>query len=235
VEICTRPRHGDARDTIAKLTHDEAIAKLRVVRHRLVGALDRFYGHDLSGDAVALEAAALDICMPIRILIHHTRRSTALLREIDADYLGKLIRFRPLIAARPQTLPSGVQTMSIAIPINVSLRVGDAATQTSTFTRYQGDTNPASRVFMHRWWFGTCWDSGTNEISNKDIVLSLANKEGGAHVDAKLSANYSAAKNQGHIMIGGKPVSDLARLGSLVGIAGDELLEHLRENYPDSA
>ena len=123
--------------------------------------------------------------------------------------------------------------MTVTIPVNVSLRVG--VTGTTTFTRYQGDTNPASRVSMQRWWFGTCWDSGTNEISNKDIVLSLANKEGGAHVDAKLSAKYSAAKNQGHIMIGKKPVSDLARLGSLVGIAGDELLEHLRENYPESS
>jgi hypothetical protein len=224
------------RGIVAKLTHDEAIAKLHLMRHRLEGALDRFYSLDLSGDAVALEAAALDICMPIRVLVHNNkRRSIALLHEIDTNYLSKPIHFRPLIAERPQTLPSGVHTMSIAIPINVSLRVGDAANQGSTFTRYQGDTNPGSRASMHRWWYGTCWDSGTNEISNQDIVLSLANKEGGAHVDAKLSANYSAAKNQGHIMIGKKPVSDLARLGSLVGIAGDELLEHLRENYPDPA
>jgi hypothetical protein len=228
--------HGDARDTIAKLTHDEAMAKLRVVRHRLEGALDRFYNLDLTGDAVALDAAALDICMPIRVLVHHNKhRSISLLHEIDAKYWNKFIHFRPLIVKPPQKLPPGVRATTIAIPINVSLTVGGAENQGSRFTRYQGDTNPASRVSMHRWWFGTCWDSGTNEISNKDIVLSLANKEGGAHVDAKLSANYSAAKNQGHIMIGRKPVSDLARLGSLIGIAGDELLEHLRENYPDSA
>jgi hypothetical protein len=226
----------DARDIIAILNHDEASAKLRVVRHRLEGALERFYSLDLSGDAIALEAAALDICIPIRVLVHdYKRRSIALLREIDASYLSKPIHFRPLIAEQPRTLPSGVQTMTVAIPVNVSLRVGDAATRSSTFTRYQGDTNPASRVPMQSWWFGTCWNSGTNELSNKDLVLSLANKEGGAHVDADLSPNYSAAKNQGHIMIGRKPVSDLARLGSLVGIAGDELLEHLRENYPDPA
>jgi hypothetical protein len=182
-----------------------------------------------------LEAAALDICMPIRVLIHKTRLSNALLREIDANYLYKLIHFRPLIVEPPQNLPPGVRAATITIPINVTLRVGDAANQGSTLTRYRGDTNPASRVSLHRWWFGTCWNSGTNEVSNKDLVLSLANQEGGAHVDGNLSPNYEAAKNQGHIMIGRNPVSDLARLGSLVGIAGDELLEHLRENYPESS
>lgn len=220
----------------ANMTRDEAIVKLRVVRHRLEGALDRFYGHDLSGDAVALEAAALDISMPIRVLVHHNpkRQSNALLHEIDTDYLDKPIHFRPLIAPPPRTLPSGVQTMSVSIPINMTLRVGNAGTRGgTTFTRYRREKNPESRVPLRKWWFGTCWDSGTNQVSNKDIILALANKEGGAHVDGKLSANYGAAKNQGQIVIGGKPVSDVVRLGGLVGIAGDELLEHLYENYPE--
>jgi hypothetical protein len=63
----------------------------------------------------------------------------------------------------------------------------------------------------------------------------MANKEGGAHVDGGTSAKYAAAKVQGRIAIGGKPVSDLAKLGSLVGIAGDELLEYLHVNVPESA
>jgi hypothetical protein len=65
------------------------------------------------------------------------------------------------------------------------------------------------------------------------MILALANKEGGAHVDDDMAANYKAAKNQGKISISGKPISDVVRLGSLVGIAGDELLEYLRENYPE--
>jgi hypothetical protein len=59
----------------------------------------------------------------------------------------------------------------------------------------------------------------------------MSNKEGGAHVDGDPSAKYAAANNQGKIAIGGKPVHDVARLGSLVGIAGDELLEYLDVNF----
>ncbi len=88
---------------------------------------------------------------------------------------------------------------------------------------------------LKNWWFETCWDSGTNKVCNKDIVLAMTNKEGGAHVDGDASAKYTAAKNQGKIAIGGKPVSDVARLGSMVAIAGDELLEYLQVNFPECA
>jgi hypothetical protein len=217
------------------MTREEAISKLRVERHRLEGALERFYSHDLSGDPVAMEAEALDVCMPIRVMVHHVpEKSIALLSQVDPDFLGKPIHFRPLIASRPQTLPSGIQTMSVAIPLNVTLRVGGAGSRGGTsFTRYRGDKSPEAKVPLQDWWLRPCWDSGNNQVSNKDIILALANKEGGAHVDDDLSAKYAAAKNQGRIAVNGRPVSDLARLGSLVGIAGDELLEYLCHNFPE--
>src|ERR1700747_708646 len=104
--------------------------------------------------------------------------------------------------------------MTVAIPINITLSVGSEGKPGRTaFIRYKGDPNPASRVPLHEWWFGTCWDSGNNRISNKDIILAFANKEGGAHVDDDLSAKYTVAKSQGQIVISGKPVSDVVRLG----------------------
>lgn len=48
-----------------------------------------------------------------------------------------------------------------------------------------------------------------------------------------MAARYRAAKSQGHIIVGGKAVSDLGRIGSLLGIAADELLEYLRDNFPE--
>jgi len=85
------------------------------------------------------------------------------------------------------------------------------------------------------WWLETCWDSGTNRVSNKDIILGMANKEGGTHVDGDVSAKFAAAKNQGKISVGKTQVPDVARLGSFVGIAGDELLEYLQAHFPESA
>jgi hypothetical protein len=210
------------------MTRNEVIEKLRVMRHRLEGALNRFYSHDLSGDLAALEAEALDISMPIRVVVHHnpSKGTVALLNELDNAYMDKPIHFRPLIAPPPTTLPSGVQTMTVTIPINMSMTV-----RSTKFTRYKGESTP--RVRLYDWWTNPCWDSGNNKVSNKDIILALANKEGGAHVSDDISGKYKAAKDQGKIVIGGKPVSDVVRMGSLVGIAGDELLEYLRENYPE--
>jgi hypothetical protein len=197
----------------------------------LQSALDRFYRHDLSGDHIAMEAAALDVSTPIRVMVHTT---DSLLAQIDSDYLNKLIHFRPLIAPPPRTLESGVQTMTQIIPVNMTLAT--TGIKRTSFTRYKGTNDPASRVCLKNWWFDTCWDNGdANKISNKDMVLALANKEGGAHVDGDMSAKYKAAKEQGRIIIGGRPVNDVVRLGSLVGIAGDELLECLQNNFPESA
>lgn len=210
------------------MTPEEVIEKIKVVRHRLEGALDRFYSHDLSGNPVALEAEALDISMPIRVMVHHnpSRGTVALFHELDSTYMDKPIHFLPLIAPPPRTLPSGVQTMTVSVPINMAMTVGS-----TRFIRYRGEGTP--RVKLSNWWTDPCWDSGNNKVSNKDIILALANKEGGAHVGDDFSDRYKAAKGQGKLAIGGKPVSDVVRLGSLVGIAGDELLEYLRENYPE--
>jgi hypothetical protein len=211
------------------MTREEAITKLRTARHRLEGALERFYSHNLSSDPVALEAEALDISVPIRVMVHHVpgTGSNALLHLIDPDFLSKPIHFSP-VKAPPRTLTFGTKTFSVAIPVNLTM--SDSGTR---FNRYRGDNNAESRVPLGDWWFGVCWDSGTNKVSNKDIVLALANKEGGAHVDDDLSAKYKAAKVQGRFSVNGQPISDVARIGSLVGIAGDELLEYLGNNFPE--
>jgi hypothetical protein len=212
------------------MTRDEAISKVRVERHRLEGALDRFYSHDLSGDPVAMEAEALDVSVPMRVMVHHypQKNSIALLSHIDSDYSIKPIHFTPTISPPPRMLPSGKQVFTLQVPININM--SDSGT---SFMRYQRDDDLNSRVPLKEWWSNICWESGTIKVSNKDIVLALANKEGGAHVDDTLSRKYANVKSQGRIVVNGKPMSDVVRIGSLVGIAGDELLEYLRENYPE--
>jgi hypothetical protein len=80
---------------MAALNREEAIDKLRVERHRLATALDRFYSYDPRGNRVALEAAALDVAIPIRVMVHHVpeRQTISLLSQIDPLYWGKPIHF----------------------------------------------------------------------------------------------------------------------------------------------
>jgi hypothetical protein len=220
---------------VKSLDHDAAVEKLRIMRHRIEGALDRFYSLDLSGDPIAMQAAALDIAAPIRVMVHHVPDkkppSICLLHQVDPDYWKKPIHFVPLINPSPPKLPPGVFAVTRSIPLNVSMTVG-AGVNKASFTRYQKGQNP--KVLLRNWWTDTVWDSGSNKVSNKDIVLAMSNKEGAMHVDGDLSVKYAAAKNQGKIAISGKPVHDVARLGSVLGIAGDELLEYLQVNFPEA-
>jgi hypothetical protein len=213
------------------LNRDEAIRKLQVVRHRLREALERFYNHDdLSRNQVALEAAVLDVATPIRVIVHDTEKgSMSLLGQIDPDYENKPIHFSPLKPPPPRTLPTGEQTRSVVIPLNVSLGANK-----TVFTRYKGCKNPGEKVPLKVWWSEIRWDSGTNQVSNRDIILAITNKEGGAHVDGEVSSKYRSAKDQGQIVVGGRPVNDVVRLGSLAAIAGDELMEYLQEHFPES-
>jgi hypothetical protein len=214
---------------IGQIPHDEVLRKLRVERYRLEGALARFYGHDLGDDAHAVEAEALDMCVPIRVMVHDTPKSASLLNQLDPAYWNKPIHFHPLVAP-PRTLPSGQQVMTVIVPINIQVSGGPEKSETR-FIRYAGNYTSEFKVPLRDWWFKTCWNSGNNEVSNKDLVLALANKEGGAHVDGDHTTRYQAAKKQGIFAISGKPVSNIVRIGSLVGTAGDELLEYLRDNF----
>jgi hypothetical protein len=212
------------------IARDEAIQKLKVARHRLQSALDRFYSETLHGDRIAMEAAALDSATSIRVMVH---TDDSLLGQLDSAYLDKLIHFSPLLA--PPTTPEMTQlaggrpVMTTVIPVNLTFGM-----KSTNFTRYKGNNDPNENAPLRDWWLNPCWDDFGHAISNKDLVLGLANKEGGAHVDGDMSAKYKAAKEQGRIVIGGTRVSDVVRLGNLVGIAGDELLEYLKVHFPES-
>jgi hypothetical protein len=134
------------------LDRDAAIEKLRVTRYRLEGALDRFYSLDLSGDPIAMQAAALDIAMPIRVMVHHVPDkkppSICLLHQVDSEYWKKQIHFIPLINPLPRTLPSGTHAVTRSIPLNVSMTVG-AGVNKASFTRYKKGQDP--KVPLRNW------------------------------------------------------------------------------------
>jgi hypothetical protein len=216
----------------------QAIDKLRVQRHRLEGALDRFYSHDLPGDAVSLEAAVMDVAIPIRVMVHHVpdRKSPSicLLHQIDREYWKKIIHFEPVITPRPRLLPGGVHAVSVTMPWKITIESGrNPPSVNFRFTRYKEGPHSQVRAALTKWWSDPCWDSGSNVVSNKDLIIAMANKEGGAHVDGDMSAKYRLAKAQGAIAIGTNQVSNIAKLGSLVAYAGGELLEYLDENFSE--
>jgi hypothetical protein len=129
------------------------------------------------------EVAAKHIAVSVRVLVHDTRQSHSLLSQLglkDRDFVDTAHRFDP-----ENLLPyHGL--------IAVSLGAGG--------TRYiapldQGRTR--NLLPFAAWWSATIFASQPVEppaerltISRKDLVLDLANKAGGAHVDPDLPDRF---------------------------------------------
>jgi hypothetical protein len=90
-------------------------------------------------------------------------------------------------------------------------------------------TSSTPRASLREWWNEVCWDSGANSITNKEIVLGLANKDSGAHIDGSGCPNYRKAKEQGQMFFG-QTLSNIAKMGHLAATAGDQLKAFITEN-----
>jgi hypothetical protein len=87
-------------------------------------------------------------------------------------------------------------------------------------------------VPLEQWWTDECLVIGQVRSSSKQLVLDVANKDGGAHVDAEVPARHAIASeppfafgvNENFV----RP--NLAR--STVAQAGNELRDYLERHFP---
>jgi hypothetical protein len=204
------------------LTQSELRSLLTTQKYRLATALNRFYCAD-SKNPAAGDAAAIEIAQAIRVLVNGTE---ALLRQLMPDFEDRAIAFDPkLIKQVPDVeLSSGSFAQTRGAPQDVVI-MGDRV-------RYDRRklTSSIPRVSLQEWWHEVCWDSGANNITNREIVLGLANKDGGAHIDGSGYPNYRKAKEQGQMFFG-QQLSNIAKMGHLAAIAGDELKAFVTENF----
>ncbi|WP_306009571.1 hypothetical protein [Bacillus sp. MMSF_3328] len=127
---------------------------------------------------IFIEAKRLAVV--IRTLLHDTTSSTSLLTHLKVKQ--KLYYFNTAIPESKFGL-TGIRT----------------TTEGGGRTEYYPPLNNLSEKRKQRPWvtFSTWWsemivlDDGRNKFSRKDLVLSVSNKDGGAHVDKKLNGSYS--------------------------------------------
>lgn len=124
-----------------------------------------------------VEAEVKRLAACVRLLVHDTSSSKSLLGQLGMkcnNFVDSSIPFDP----RNQSSHSGlIQTHFTKQGI-----VPKAHLDQSTQTR---------RVTFEDWWHGVVFvDQARNEFSRRDIVLTLANKEGGAHVDPSIDSTY---------------------------------------------
>jgi hypothetical protein len=204
------------------LTQSELRSLLTTQKYRLATALNNLYCAD-SRNPTAGDAAAIEIAQAIRVLVHGNE---ALLRQLIPDFEDRAIAFDPkLVKQVPDVeLTPGNFAQTRGLPQDVVI-MGDRV-------RYDRKklTPSAQRVSLRDWWNEACWDSGANRITNKEIVLGLANKDGGAHIDGSGYPNYRKAKEQGQMFFGQK-LSNIGKMGHLAAIAGDQLKAFITENF----
>ncbi len=124
------------------------------------------------------------LAVVIRVLVHDTSKSKSLLNQLDMKSLQYLDTSLPII---PGNLVSH-QGLTM-------IRLGSEG---STFVPRclappRPDIGPPRPLPFDDWWNAIVLiDQQRIEFTRKDLVLTLSNKEGGAHVDPRLDSDYVA-------------------------------------------
>ncbi|MFB8828438.1 hypothetical protein ACE0DR_01635 [Azotobacter sp. CWF10] len=153
-----------------QLTHDELLALLDEQIDFLKASASAF-DHGFAGEIKRLALA-------VRVLVHDAAKSTSLLQLTQKKGTKFLDTSFPFDEANKLSHSSLVQ-----------LRMDGRRIYPEPFL----DGGPFNRMIeFENWWNGIVFvDKNRHEFSRKDIVLTLANKEGGAHVDPELDARYA--------------------------------------------
>ena len=128
---------------------------------------------------------AIRIATVIRVIIHQTKSSTSLLKHLNATTINLL----------STTLEPSAQTISF-----VGMGMMQIGSDNSEYYPQLGDGPINEIIPLSKWWNQVVIVlDAKHRISRKQIVLAAANKDGGAHVDSKLTAEYAALSKNGAV------------------------------------
>jgi SEC-C motif len=163
------------------------------------------------------------LAVSVRVLVHDTSQSTSLMTLTNR----KGAQF--FDSADPYD-ENNLLSHSSLVQIHVGPR-GSAP------RAHLDDCIPTRGVDFETWWNGIVLvDDKKNESSRRDIVLSLANKEGGAHVDHKIDEAFNNLRknnSQGWINVDetGRQVPADDNVPATMRQIAHEILKTLDPNY----
>ena len=151
---------------------------------RQVGFLER--------SAAAFDAGYVDeavrIATTIRVLIHNTASSVSLLKHLNATTIS-------LLSSCDGASPSALLYMGLGV--QEVKRDGGIIEAT-----YAPLLDGPMKIFVpvSKWWDMIVYVLGSGaRLSRKKIVLTAANKDGGAHIDSSLTPEYEALARPGSV------------------------------------
>jgi hypothetical protein len=166
------------------------------------------------------EPAAKRIALALRVLLHHRGQSRALLHQLglrEGCFLDTAGSFKPPDNYAPEFKLLAIEMTFQAVRFLPLVAVGS-------------DIEREQMVPFDEWWTEPVLkDSKGNRFSRSDLVLHVADADGGAHVDPDFSEAYMALSRQNSI--GGTyqkagvtvPIEGKPELGSIRRIAHEVL------------
>src|ERR1700728_122201 len=188
------------------------------------GFLRRSLQAFLDGDA----AEAVRIATAIRILVHETKSAKPLLKQLRSDYLQIPILNHPL----PTPVnPGGI----ILYYIGVGIQLGP-----DRIVRPIVDlSEPLQLGILGSWWIHPCLifpdEQGHPFVyKRKELILTLADKEGGAHVNATLPSEYERLVTVAPLKVVTQGIeTDSVNLARYVCVqSAAHIIECLERNFP---
>jgi hypothetical protein len=134
------------------------------------------------------EGEAKRLAIAIRILVHDTSRCSALLTQLNKM---NILFYDSASVFNPRNLAtSNCLTVMRATPGEKKGLTGDYIAPLDNLSATRSKDR---KVSFDRWWRrNTIYkDNLENTFTRKDLVLTVADKEGGAHVDPKLDQAYA--------------------------------------------
>lgn len=153
----------------------------------------------------------------IRILFHETRNSSSLIKQARLET-------RRYLTSSPPMVENNLVSHSGLICI---------ATGSDGRVRFLAKLDPAPMIFvpMEVWWNQpVIWDRQSLPFSRKDLVLNVANKDGGAHVDPRIDEAFAAMRSGALGWRSNSPYLRNPEMHSIRQIA-HEVLKSLKPDY----
>lgn len=169
-------------------TSEDLLVKLKIQIRFLAAACSRFD----EGDA----EEATEIASKARVLLHDTDTSRSLLGQVKVkDRISYLNTADPL---DPRNLLShhGLLVIKMTIPRSGQATFDPSTGEGGQYVPALGDGPVRLSPFQHWWHEIVIKDQAGTTWTRKQIVLELANKEGGSHVHPSQSGRYDKLANK---------------------------------------
>ncbi|HEL2000946.1 hypothetical protein [Streptococcus suis] len=125
------------------------------------------------------ETEARRIASSLRILLHHTKSSQALIKQLNRNviYLSSSFLYTPSNLLSTWTL--------------LVLEIKDNQLTYKPNLDFYGKGERLFYLTFEDWWNEIIFDDKQNVFTRKDIILFVANNDGGAHVDPELKESFA--------------------------------------------